>query len=213
MAWFDLMGQTPSYAMYMMEQDPAEPYRYEKRVLKLLQWHNPRRTWVMKSPVTITHLPAVLDVYPDAGFIWTHRDPVKAMASVVNLIGTLHWMRSDEPFQRGSLAQFTNSDQAARTMDRAIGWLESGELPRTQLCNVAYPDLVRDPIGTIAQIYEFFDLELTPDGRAAIEDHLRNSSRSNRPAHAYELGSDDEIQLERAAFKAYQEYFNVKDEI
>jgi hypothetical protein len=212
MAWFDLMGQTPSYAAYMMSQDPAEPYRYEKRVLKLLQWRNPRRTWVMKSPFTLTHLPAVLDVYPDIGFIWTHRDPVKGMGSLVSLIGTLHWMRSDQPFQGNSQSQHTNSDLMAQLMNQAIEWLESGKLPRAQLCNVQYQDLVADPLGTIARIYDFFGLELTAAARAAIADHLDKNARSSRPAHAYDLGSDAEIQLERAAFKAYQEYFNVKDE-
>jgi hypothetical protein len=212
-AWFDLMGQATSYAAYMMTRDPAEPYHYEKRVLKLLQWHNPRRTWVMKSPYTLTHLPAVLDAYPDAGFIWTHRDPVKALASVVSLIGTLHWMRSDQPFQGDSLAQFTNSDLAAGMMSQPIGWLEDGVLPRDRLCNVQYQDLVRDPLAAIAQIYDFFALELSAAGREAIAEHLTNHARSARPAHTYDLGSQDEIQLERAAFKAYQEYFTVADEI
>lgn len=212
-AWFDLFGQCPSYAAYMMSQDPADAYRYEKRVLRLLQWHNPRRTWVMKSPVSITHLPSVLEVYPDAGFIWTHRDPIKAMASVVNLIGTLHWMRSDQPFQPGSLAQFTNSDLAAASMMQAIDWLENGALPRAQLCNIHYLDLVRDPLGTIAEIYDFFDLEFSPAGRTAIAEHLQSKPREARPAHAYDMGTDEEILFERTAFKPYQEYFGVKDEI
>lgn len=212
-AWFDLMGQVPSYAQYMADQDPADAYHYEKRVLKLLQWRNPRRTWVMKSPYTLTHLPSVLDAYPDAGFIWTHRDPVKALASVVSLIGTLHWMRSDVPFQGDSLAQFTNSDLAAAMMSQPIRWLQEGKLSASQLCNVQYQDLVKDPMAAIENIYEFFGLPFSLEGRQAISNHLQNNARSNRPAHTYDIGSDEEILMEREAFKPYQEFFNVASEI
>ena len=179
--WFDLFGQSPSYAAYMMEQDPADAYRYEKRVLKLLQWRNPRRTWIMKSPVTLTHMPSVLDVYPDAGFIWTHRDPVKALSSVVSLIGTLHWMRSDEPFLGDSQAQFTNSDLSAGMMSQPIKWLEEGALPRESLCNVRYQDFVGDPMGTIEGIYEAFGLEMTDEGRTAMQRYMDDNPRLRPP--------------------------------
>jgi Sulfotransferase family len=212
-SWFDLFGQVPSYTVYMMGQNPADAYRYEKRVLQLLQWRNPRRTWIMKSPVTLTHMPSVLEVYPDAGFIWTHRDPVKALSSVVSLIGTLHWMRSDQPFIGDSQAQFTNADLAAGMMAQPIGWLENGALPREQLCNVQYHDFVRDPIGVIEQIYAHFHLDFPEQTRSAMQQYMEANPRSGRPAHEYDLGSEEEIQLERDAFRPYQEYFNVPDEI
>lgn len=211
-AWFDLFGQAPSYAAYMMSQDPAEAYRYEKRVLKLLQWRNPRRTWVMKSPFTVTHMPSVLDVYPDAGFVWIHRDPVKALASVVDLIGTLHWMRSDQPFIGDSLAQFTNPDLAAAMMSQPIRWLEDGSLPRARLCNVQYHDFVRNPLPVIATIYAAFGLELSDAGGEAMQRRYDECRRDRRPAHRYEVGSQDEITLEREAFGPYQEYFGVPEE-
>jgi hypothetical protein len=173
LSWFDLMGQSPSYTMHMIQQDPADAYRYEKRVLQLLQWRNPRRTWVLKSPVMLLHMPSVLEVFPDAGFVWT---------------------------------------QAAGMMAQPIGWLESGALPRERLCNVQYPEFVRDPIGTVARIYEYFGLDFPDQSRAAMQRYLDEHARSDRPAHKYDLGSDAEVQMEREAFRPYQECFNVADE-
>lgn len=214
LAWFDsLLGQVPSYQDYMSRQDPADAYRYEKRVLKLLQWKNPRRTWIMKSPFTLTHLPSVLEVYPDAGIIWPHRDPVKALASVVNLIGTLHWMRSDQAFIGDTLAQYTNADLAAAMMSQPIRWVEDGLLPRERLCNVHYADFVRDPMSVVEQIYRSFELELTDDGRSEMERYLREHPRSARPAHEYDLGSEELREHERQLFKPYQDYFDVPSEI
>ena len=212
--WFDtIVGQVPSYTAYMAGQDITEGYRYEKRLLKLLQWRNPRRTWVLKSPFALTHLPSVLEVYPDAGIVWTHRDPVKALASMVNLIGTLQWIRSDHPFIGDSVSMFTRSDLSAAMMTQPISWLESGALPAERLCNVHYADFVKDPMGVVAQIYRAFDLELSPDSRDAMQNYMDRNQRSGHPAHDYDLGSDHEVQLERQAFMRYQTYFDVKDEI
>lgn len=213
-AWFDsLLGQVPSYAAYMSRQNPADAYRYEKRVLKLLQWRNPRRTWIMKSPFAITHLPRVLEVYPDVGFIWTHRDPVKSLSSMISLMGTLHWIRSDRPFVGEALTQFTNADLSGAMMSQPIRWLEDGSLPAERLCNVQYTQLLQDPLSVVEQIYSAFGIDLSTRARVAMAEHLERDKRSRRPAHQYDLGSDEEIQLERAAFTAYQQYFGVEDEI
>ncbi|MCA1844824.1 MAG: sulfotransferase [Actinobacteria bacterium] len=212
-AWFSLLGQIPTYSAYMMGQDPALPYLYEQRVLKLLQWRNPRRTWILKSPVALMQMPVIRGVYPDAGFIWTHRDPVKALASVVDLIGTLYWMRTDHPFLGDSLAQFTNAQLAGGMMALPTIWLDQGLLPAEALCNVQYHEFVADPLAVAAQIYARFDLELTADGRAAMERYVATHTRDARPVHRYDLGDQDLIDAERTEFKQYQDYFGVPSEV
>jgi hypothetical protein len=213
-AWSDsFWGQMPSFAGYIAGQDYAEAYRYEKRVLKLLQWRNPRKRWVLKSPFALSHLPKVLEVFPDAGFIWTHRDPIRAVASVISLIGTLHWIRTDHPLSGNTLEILTNSELAAGLMSQPIGWLEDGTIPRASLCNVQYRDFVRDPMGVVGQIYDWFGLELTPGADAAMRRYMDEHPRTGRPSHDYDLGSSEEIEMEREAFKTYQEYFDVPDEI
>jgi hypothetical protein len=212
-AWFSLLGQVPTYGLYMMRQDPALPFLYEQRVLKLLQWRNPRRTWILKSPAALTQMPVIRSVYPDAGFIWTHRDPVKALASVIDLIGTLYWMRSDHPFLGDSLAQFTNADLAGGMMALPTIWLEQGMLPPEALCNVQYHEFVDDPMAVATQIYAHFGLELPEDGRRAMADYVATHTRDARPAHRYDLGDQALIDQERSVFKPYQDYFAVPSEV
>jgi hypothetical protein len=212
--WFDaLFGQVPTYNAWLAQQDPTEAYRYERRILQLLQWRNPRKRWIMKSPLTLAHMPFVLDVYPDAGFIWPHRDPVKALASVVNLVGTLHYIRSDEPFIGDSLTMLTNADMVAGLMGMPIDWLEQGIISPHQLCNVQYRDLVADTGAVLEQIYAFFELELTDEALAAMVGYMDANPRSGRPAHDYDHGTMEEIQLERQLFARYQDYFEVPNEI
>ena len=98
-------------------------------------------------------------------------------------------------------------------MSQPIKWLEDGALPKERLCNIQYSDLIGDTMGAVQQIYDFFEIELTDEGRTAMEEHLEQDRRSDRPAHQYDLGSEDEIQMEREAFRQYQEYFGVANEI
>ena len=96
LTWMNLMGQVPSFNAWIWDKSFVPALAWEKRVLKLLQWKNPRR-WVIKSPVMF-NLPDLLKVYPDACLVWMHRDPLRSLASAVNMVGTIFWQRSDDPF-------------------------------------------------------------------------------------------------------------------
>jgi hypothetical protein len=72
---------------------------------------------------------------------------------------------------------------------------------------------VKDPMSKVARIYDAFGLELTDPARAAMQAYLDQNPRSGHPAHTYDVGSKEEIALQRKAFQAYQEYFDVPNEI
>jgi hypothetical protein len=208
-----VFGQALNYHHRMLtEYDITDAYRYEKRVMKLLQWRQPRKRWILKSPVILGEMPQLLEVYPDAAFIWTHRDPVKALASVVSLIGTLQWMRSDHPLMGDSMAHLTTSEGVAGLLMQPIEWLRDGTVPADRLCNVHYRDFVADPVAVAERVYDYFDLELTTEGRAAMSRYMTANPREARPAHRYEYGSDADVDLAREAFKDYAEYFGVPAE-
>ncbi len=56
-------------------------YLYHRRVLQLLSWHCPPRLWHLKTPVHMFALDSLLAAYPDAKFLWSHRDPAKVLGS------------------------------------------------------------------------------------------------------------------------------------
>jgi hypothetical protein len=57
-----------------------------------------------------------------------------------------------------------------------------------QFCDVDYFGLIRDPMGTVENIYAHFGIELTDDARAAIEATDEESKRGPRaPRHEYSL--------------------------
>ena len=212
--WFPLFaGQAQSYTDYAHQLDLVPVYEYQKRVLKLLQWKNPRQNWVLKSPVAVLHMPHILKVHPDARFVWMHRDPVKSLSSAVGLAGTLFWSRSDKPFLGNSMDMFTNADVSATMLNAPIAWLEQGVVAREQLCNVQFKDFVRDPVAAVAGIYRYFGAEFTSADEESIRAYLRDNPRSARPAYHYPEGSREQIAKERKAYARYQEYFGVASEV
>jgi hypothetical protein len=211
-SWFGSLGQTPSYDAYMASGDPEPALRYHRRVLKLLQWRNPRRQWVLKDPMHLDRFASILKVYPDACFVWPHRDPVRAMASVVNLLGTLQWGRSDHPFKGGSFEYVLNPEYAARRLDAAIDRIEAGVVPRAQFFSLLYADLVARPLETVSAMYRHFGIAIGEPARKAMQRYIDEHPRDARPAHHVAAGSDAVRQRERAAFKRYQDYFGIPTE-
>src|SRR5690606_12498495 len=113
-----------------------------------------------------------LKVYPDACFVWPHRDPVKALASMVSLIGTVQWGRSDHPFAHGSWDVVVDAKIAAQRLDAVIDQVESGQVPKAQLFNMPYRDLVNDTLGAMERMYEHFGIEFSAEGRRGIRQYL-----------------------------------------
>ena len=211
-SWMDQLGQVASYDTWIFQQDLEPALRYEERVLKLLQWRNPRKRWVLKDPLHLDRFEPLLRVWPDACFVWTHRDPVRALASLVSLIGTLQWGRTDHPFRGLSLDYMSNPELSAARFNAAIDQLDTGVIPQAQMCNVLFKDLVADPVATVAEMYAQFGIGLTDEGRAAMERYMLENPRDNRPPHRFSAGSDQAVASARVAFARYQQRFGVPSE-
>lgn len=204
--------QVPSFHAYIAQLDPTLPLLFLKRVLKLLQWKNPRKHWVLKDVALLGKLDAVLKVFPDACIVWAHRDPVRAMTSFINMLGTMQWAHSDTPLGYGSLEVFRNPHMMAAQFNHVIDQIESGVIPAAQLCNVQYLDLVRDTLGTLDRIHEYFGIELSAEGREGMARYMRENPRDNRPPHRYAAASGEALVTARQAYQRYQDYFRVPNE-
>jgi hypothetical protein len=211
-AWLNLMGLTPSYNALIAANGPGASLRYGLRVLKAIQFQNPGGQWILKSPDALSYIPEVLKVYPDIRFVWAHRDPVRALSSAVNMIGTITWVRSDRKPGAGVFDFLTDPVNSAEDLSRPIDWIESGLLPRDQVFNVHYDALMADTLGTITDLYAHFGMALSDAARKRIGGYLAAHPRSARQAHAYSTGEASRIAEERKHYERYQSYFGVPSE-
>jgi hypothetical protein len=164
----------------------------------------------LKAPDAILYMPELLKIYPDMNFVWTHRDPLKAADSVVNMYGNCMYIRSDKPIVPGILDQMLSADMAGMLLNQPIEWMESGVVPKERVCNIRFQDLERDPVAEIERMYRQFGMTMTAGALAAMQNYMRETPRSARPAAKYESVRRP---AERDVFRRYQEYFGVPDEV
>lgn len=61
-------------------------YAHHRDVLKLIQSTCPDRRWALKYPAHLRHLDVLLETYPDACIVQTHRDPARVLPSLCSLV-------------------------------------------------------------------------------------------------------------------------------
>ena len=205
------MHQTPSYSMWMYAQDFLPVYEWHKQVLQILQWKNPRKRWLLKAPEHQIHLDVLLQVYPDACIVQTHRDPIKCNASTVSLLGTLYSVRSDKAFDAQMFQNIIMGEPTAQRLELVMHQREQGIVPDTNIYDSRFQDLMDDPIGCIQGIYDHFGLNLSDETKAAMLDYLAHKPKGKFGKHLYTV-TESKLK-ERDHFRRYQQAYNIPDEV
>lgn len=176
----------PSYMEWMLANDHTEAYRWHRAVLQVLQSECPGQ-WQLKSPVHLVDPFALATVYPDARFVLTHRNPVDVIASACNLVRVLSGTFTDadwRPYIRETwpevIGSLLDNQSAFRDAQIAAGRASA-------FVDVAYADLVRDPIATVAQMYEALDQPFTADAESAMHAHSAQHTKDRFGSHSYSL--------------------------
>jgi len=205
-AHFDGMAYVPDYAAWVVDCDMGPAYRYHRRVLRLLQWHCPPRLWHLKTPVHMLALDRLVEAYPGARFLWTHRDPAEVLGSVCSLVAyTRSWV-SDHHDPGLADAQ---AGLWAEALTRAMAFRAGAGEER--FADVRFAELNRDPVGTVAAAYRRLGMELGGDARVRMTAWAADNARGTHGVHEYageELGVDAGAVRERFAF--YVEHFGIE---
>lgn len=200
--------QIPSYNEWYYQQDLERAYRYYRRMLKVLQWKNPRQHWLLKAPSHLGNLPVLFRVFPDARVVITHRDPIVAQASVTNLLGTLYWMRSSQQFDAGAFEDLMTPEAGAARLNGVVDLLASDALPAGQVNSFLYNDLISEPLKALDSLYSGMDMTLDAANREAMQAYLVAKPQGKFGKHEYSVNKQD-----RALYQRYQDFFGVPDEV
>jgi hypothetical protein len=175
--------RAPGYLAWLMDCDMRETYTFHRRVLKLLQWHCPPVLWHLKTPVHMFALDALVEAYPNAKFLWSHRDPAKVMASVCSLIRYVRSWSSDrdDPNELGA----EQVDSWAEGVRRAMNF--RNRVGDDRFADVSFADLQADPVTTLRASYERVGLSFTDATLESVNRWAELHKPGSRGVHQYDL--------------------------
>lgn len=191
---------TPSYTKWLQDADKRPAYAYFAKVLKLLQWKTPAPCWNLKNPPDIFSLDAIASVFPDARFVWAHRDPTLSVPSVCSLVSTIR-EASGEAINKQALGRMQLEFQSAGVK---AAMQARDHLSDRTFVDIYQKDLVENPIATLQALYDAVGLDFTDSYKARLQLRLKARPKGKHGAHNY---TRDEFGLEapeiRSVFKDY----------
>jgi hypothetical protein len=182
----------PSFTSWFQTVDMRPAYERHKLVLQIIQRRTGPAQWVLKSPVHLHNLDALLAVYPDARLAFTHRDPTEVLASATSLVANLRWVFSErvdyEGIGRYHVELFT------RSLDRLVDTDLTGPVSHTY-----YADFLERPLDTVAGVYSALGLAWSDDLRDRMATHLAAQPQGRHGEHRYDF---DDLGVDRATVDA-----------
>jgi hypothetical protein len=154
----------------------------------------------------------VFSTYPDARVVITHRDPLRVIGSLSDLMATLHIMHS-EHVDHAVLVEFMAMGLEMQ-MDHVTAERDAGDIPAEQIADVVYRDLVADPLGTVERLYADWELPISEEFRAALHSYLGARHTGRAGGHEYSFADTGlDLATHRALLAPYQERFGVPSEV
>tara|TARA_B110000503_G_scaffold32105_2_gene52171 strand:+ start:68017 stop:69183 length:1167 start_codon:yes stop_codon:yes gene_type:complete len=201
------------YNSWVLARDLEPMYAYQKRLMQMLNWRNPGTQWMLKAPAHMWGINAILKVFPDARFIWCHRDPVSVVPSINSMNKVVMGMYA------GDLSHLDSAEIGRSVMEWYAMSLEHGlaqreTWPPELFVDCSQREFVDQPMAMVEKIYRVFDLPLSDESRAAMQAHVDANPKGKHGKHEYNLaeyGLTKEMIEARFAFYTSDERWPISD--
>ncbi|MBT3219362.1 MAG: sulfotransferase [Proteobacteria bacterium] len=177
----DLQSGIGEFGDYLMNNDMTHAYRYYKRTLQVLLHQRPATNVVLKCPEHLWFIDSLLEAFPDACIVWTHRDPADSIASYCSLISLS---------RRMLFGRFDPRDVGDHISKRFLTGVQRAMKARegrdpSQFLDIDFATLVKDPARQIRQINSYFGLPQSEQTEVAVQRWLDTKREDSRGSHVY----------------------------
>jgi hypothetical protein len=182
----ETQAMVPGYGRWLQTCDMAPAYAQHKKALQALQTGQPTERWVLKTPNHLWCLETLLDFYPDARLIWTHRDPGPVTTSVASLNTTLQGIFAGQSDPLAIGGEWLGKLRLA--VERGMAFEENAiQEGRPDWCvHIQYSEIMRDPLAAVRRIHAHFDQEPSTLHERRIEAWLREKPQDEFGRHGYD---------------------------
>ena len=220
-AWTTMVRHPlPEYGRWLAATGSRHPYAHHRRIVQHLTWERRRREgraerqWLFKMPFHLMELEVLMETYPDAVFIQTHRAPSQVMGS---------WNSLVERIRSVAIEPRSPHETGKEQLDFMSGMLNGAtrfRIARPDLedrwIDVAYADLIRDPMAVVRSIYDRFGWRLEQVAVDGMQEwlSLQAARRRREIRHRYRL-EDYGLTAEGvdAAFAPYLDFITARGQL
>jgi hypothetical protein len=143
-----------SYMQWLATQNPTVTVEYLRDMLKYLQWQSgENKPWVLKSPLWCGLEPFIVDVFPDANLLMTHRTPHQTVPSMCRLLDTFHAPFSDKKPEYAAL-------RLGLVMGLEQNLKHRQSRPDMKILDIPYPEVTGSSADVATKIYQFCSMTL-----------------------------------------------------
>jgi Sulfotransferase family len=205
---FDTTHSVPSYQQWLIKTGHTDAFRFHRRFLQHLQHQGGQGQWILKCPDHVFTLDAITQIYPDARFVFVHRDPLSVLPSVAKLTEILR-----APFTR-ALDRYQIGRQVSERWLEGASLISDHSTTTDKIFHVHFRSLTSEPVKTIASLYDHFGLRFSTFAQQRIEAFVRNTPRGGYGVNRYslrEFGLDADVLYE--GFWPYMRTFGIEREV
>lgn len=174
-----------TYDAWWQAQSEAPAYRHYYRCVQLIGSSEPGKRWLLKNPGHIEHLDLLFAIYPQAKVIQTHRDPAKAIPSLVSLL-----MQTHSRFEEGRQDQRAEIMMRRETAKWANALRKADKVRKAhpgQVLDIVHADFHRDPMAVLERIYAFIGWDITDATRQHFATRIAEKPELQFGAHRYSI--------------------------
>ncbi len=207
----------PEFGRWLAATGSQRAYAHHRRIMQNITWQHRQRQpehqgqWLFKMPFHLMELETLVETYPDALFIQTHREPTQFMGSWNSFVERAHSLvyesQSRETFGAEQLAFMSGM------MERAVHFREIHPELEHRWMDVNYVDLLEDPFGVVHRIYRHFGWTLEQAALDAMEEWQFQQAEKRRGEKRHRYAMEDyglTPETVNAAFKRYRDFLTTR---
>ncbi len=211
-ALFHNQFRVPTYQDWVDDEaDYSAVYDFHRKQLQHLWWHKPGDRWMLKTGAHMWGIAELLETYPDARIVFTHRDPVKSMTSYASLTALVRSKGSDEVDRFEIAADWTA--RLKMVLERTMAVRAAKEYPDAVFYDMYFTDFVADQFLEIEKIYDALDLPMSAVGASGMREYIADHPKGKDGIHRYKAADYgvDPVTV-RKEFAPYIERFGLEPE-
>jgi len=184
--------------------------RYKRLIAQALLEYD-RKEFVSKFPPNTGYIKHILQLFPDAKFIYTYRNPMMVFHSTVHFFEATHEALKLQPFEKPDFEEMVFELYEMLIKDYED---QKNLIPKEHLVEIRYEDFQKDPIQGLREIY----LSLGLDGfEAALPEftkYVNSQKKFEKAKHHFDPEEVDRIRERLGfAFDLYGYPAEVREEV